>query len=354
MSAYNIDGEIIAEMNPTEKPTDILSLNPDVRDELLQAKRPMNLSVNEYLSNTQPLVLLWFSDIHADTTELERTIQLRDEYVSMLDDTICTGDMVQLRASDGMSFWYDTEGTEDILMVVGNHDALAASTGYDWTNLLTEQEQYNRYIAPNVAKWGVQYTSGKTYYYKDYTAKKVRIIALNCMLTGNDDTAQQAWLESTLASARTSGLSVVIMAHYHLFANKSRLSCNFSPIDNGEGSAFVTDAYENLVQTFINDGGEFICYLAGHVHHDCILKSNANTNQLCVEIDALSRYYGNQYSDLQRTDGVKAQDLINLIVFDTNSKAIKIIRVGANMDHYIRQRNGITIKYLTGDVISQF
>ena len=360
MSAYDIDGNVIAEMNPTENPTDIVALNPDTKDKLLQALRPKNTSSpGGYLTNTQPVSLLWFSDIHADSTELARMIQLRNEYLEMIDDAVCTGDMVALRASDGMSFWYDTEGSEDILMVVGNHDALAASSGYDWTNLLTEQEQYNRYIAPNVAEWGVQYTSGKTYYYKDYTNKKVRFIALNVMLTGDDKTAQITWLTNTLASARTAGLSVVVANHAPI-EKADKIECAFQSYDSGNtgtsssSSIYLSESYLSVIQDFIDAGGEFICHIAGHSHVDRFVKSRTYPDQYCLVVDALSRYYCNQYSDTQRTDNVRAQDLANIIVFDTSTKTVKLFRIGANIDHYIRPKNCMTFRYDTGDILCDY
>ena len=53
-------------------------------------------------------------------------------------------------------------------------------------------------------------------------------------------------------------------------------------------------------------------------------------NQLCICVDALSRQQGDQYSDTARVDGKKSQDLANVVVIDTSSKVIKIIRVGAD------------------------
>lgn len=353
MSAYNINGSVIAEMNPTENPTDIVSLNPEIKEKLVQAKRPLNIPDDGYLTNTQPVTLFWFSDVHADKTELERMIDFKTKYADMLDDTICTGDMVALRASDGMSFWYGTEGSEDILMAVGNHDALAATSGYDWTNLLTEQEQYNRYIAPNVAEWGVQYTSGKTYYYKDYTAKKLRLIVINYMLTGADNDAQLTWLAATLTSARTNGLSVVIASH-HMLHGTTVIDCGFTSIDKTPASGVGDIAVANAVQSFINDGGEFICYITGHKHYDVFGKGSSHPDQYWVCIDALSMFYANRYSDTQRTEGTKSQDLANLIVFDTVSKTVKIMRVGADMDHYLRPKHCLSFKYLTGEILCDY
>lgn len=340
--------------------SDIVSLNPDIKEKILQAKRPKNTPApGGYLTNTQPVSLLWFSDIHADAVELGRIIKLRDKYSVLFDDAICTGDMVALRFSDGMDWWYNTSGSDGILMVIGNHDALAASSGYDWTNLKNESDQYDRYFAPNISKWGCVYNSGKTYYYKDYTNQKVRLIVLNVMLTGTDKTAQETWLADVLESARIAGLSVIVANHGPI-EKADKIEGNFSSYDSGGTGAStssytaLSEDYLSLIQNFIDAGGEFICHIAGHSHIDRFLRSKAYPSQYCVVLDALSRYYGNQYSDTQRTDNTKSQDLANVLVLDTSSKTVKIIRIGADMDHYCRQKHGMTFNYSTGEILAEY
>ena len=117
----------------------------------------------------------------------------------------------------------------------------------------------------------------------------------------------------------------------------------------GVGAVLVIE----LLLPAVDDGGKFICHICGHTHWDLIVKSTTYPDQLCVVIDALSRSQGNQYSDTQRTDATKSQDLANLIAFDTSSGVIKIIRIGASIDHYLREKNCITINYNTGAIITQ-
>ena len=45
---------------------------------------------------SNPLVLLWFSDIHNDIDRLRRVIQFRNKYDDYIDDTILTGDLAGL------------------------------------------------------------------------------------------------------------------------------------------------------------------------------------------------------------------------------------------------------------------
>jgi len=329
--------------------TDIIALNPDIREKLLQAQRPLSSSSGGYLSETQPLTLFWFSDIHAHETELQRMVEFRNKYASMIDDTICTGDVVRNQYSEGIAYWDNVTGAENIIKCIGNHDAWNPNP----SNLATQTQQYNRYIAPYIETWGCQYETGKTYFYKDYTDKKVRLISINCMLTGTDEDEQQSWFSDTLSDAQTAGLSVVILSHYAPPSNQ--ITCLFSSADYGAWGG-LNSVYPQMVDTFIKNGGEFVVWLAGHEHIDQFYRGKDYPNQYTLVIGVLGAYNVPLiYSgDTQRTEGTKSQDLANLIVIDTSSKAVKIIRVGADKDHYLRPRNCMTFKYLTGDILCQY
>lgn len=331
---------------------DIISLNPDVKNKMLEAARPINLSMDAYLSEAQPVMLLHFSDIHQSTTALRRLVEFFTAYSSYLDDAICTGDMVGERYNDGMTWWDSVPGSENILQVIGNHDALNDPVGFDWSDLVSEADAYHQYIEPYVSNWGVTYTVGNTYYYKDYAAKNVRLIVLDCMLKGTDKSAQLTWLASTLDGARLAGYSVVIAVHFRPY-NSSRISCNFSNFDMGANYETLDNDYAAEVQTFINNGGEFICYIAGHMHTDMFIINDSYPTQYCICIDAANPYQSNSYGDMQRTIGERSQDLANIVVLDTASKAVKIIRIGSNIDHYVRPRNCLAFKYLTGEIITE-
>lgn len=350
MAIYDINGNVLFD----DKKTDILTFNPKVKDLLLQAKRPINnKSEDSYLSETQPLVFLWFSDIHGNATALQRIMALREEYESMIDDTVCTGDMVRLRYNDGMAFWTGIEETENILITIGNHDMLGGTSGYDYQNQAVPQSTlYTTFFHPE--EWDVTMESETTYYYKDYTTKNIRFIGLNCMLWDDEETAQQTWFANVLADAKTKGLSVIIGAHYCI-GKSEQIKCNFTTIDKGAPvSAVLRDFYTTAIQDFVNNGGEFICCLAGHSHYNNFIQNQTYNNQRSLIIDAADTFFGNRYSDTQRTDGTKSQDICAFVVFDTASKAIKMIHVGADADHYLRPLNVLSYKYLTGEILADY
>lgn len=332
--------------------TDIIGLNSSFEEVVKQAKRPVNVGSYGYQTATQPFALLHFSDIHGDALELSRIIKFKEHYSKMLDDTICTGDFLELRYSSDFEYWVNANGAESILLAVGNHDVLTDETGWDWTKKASQQAQYERFFAPFIDKWGVSNNLGETYYYKDYASKKMRLIVINNMLESADASEQLDWFETSLKGALTNGYAVVVANHYPL-PNFEKIHCNFTSLDKDGGSGYATAPYQEKVAQFVENGGEFACWLGGHMHGD-LVGYNANyPEQMIVCVDALSRAQGNQYSDTQREYGLKSQDLANVFVVDTTSKVIKIIRVGANVDRYLRVKNCLTINYETKAIIAE-
>lgn len=146
----------------------------------------------------------------------------------------------------------------------------------------------------------------------------------------------------------------VVIANHFMVGNPEKMNCNFTTLDGGIPTEPRLDtAYLAKVNTFINNGGNFICHICGHEHLDYVVKSVDYPNQICIAIDTASTFQGQACSDTTRTTGKKTQDLCNVISFDTTSHIIKIIRIGADSDRYLRNKNQITIDYQTGQVLYQ-
>lgn len=339
---YDATTVICAARTSQEAATDIISLNKDAKDLILNAKRPICNGFNGYLSVTQPFALLHFSDIHGDAEELGRIVQFKDKYQGIIDDTICTGDLIWNVYTDDFSYWGANDGAKDILISIGNHDV----NGED----ITQATQYARYFNPFINNWDCQYQENITYYYKDYTEKKIRLVVLNSTLSGFDDTAQLSWLESVLSDAITNDLSVIVANHYPIPGNK--VACNFSSLDVADTLSGLGESYINAIDDFINDSGKFVCHISGHLHDDVIIK-NASSNQYNICIGAASFSQSNSYADMQRTYSERSQDLANVLVVDTINTLVKVVRIGINTDRFLRAKNAITFNYSTGAIISQ-
>jgi hypothetical protein len=104
------------------------------------------------------------------------------------------------------------------------------------------------------------------------------------------------------------------------------------------------------VQSFIDAGGEFVCWLAGHTHCDYfgVLANHPNQTQITITCA-----YHDQYDDERVTD-TPTSDSFNIVSFDTYSKLIKILRVGNNEDRYLRPKNVLTWDYANKKIVSTF
>ena len=328
-------------------------LNPEFENYIRQAMKPKNEEGTIYQGRTIPLSLFHFSDIHGDETELKRYTEFLQKYKKYFDDAVCTGDLIPGNYYDDFSFWGKVKGAEKILMTIGNHDLLK-DKNWDWSKKPTDQETFDRYFAPFIKNWDVKYEEGKTYYYKDYPEKRFRIIALNCGLVGDDEIAQFNWFEKLITDALVKDLAVVILYHYPL-RDMVNIKCNWTDPDKYEvGWTDDINKYQDTLDKFIENGGDFVCWLGGHTHWELVGYSKNHPNQLCICIDAASRWQAEVYDDIFRYDGTRSQDLANAFVADRYSNTIKLIRIGANMSCYMIPRNVFCINYKTFEIISQY
>lgn len=161
-----------------------------------------------------PLTLLHLSDIHGDSEALGRIMEDAARFSSLVNDSICTGDIVANTATEIASWWNGS-----VLTCIGNHDTASydQSTGYDWTSLsMADRDSY--YIKPFEKNWNIVHTSGTSYYYKDYSGSGIRLIVMDCMLYtytryATEANAQTAWLTSLLSDAIDNSLHVLIAIH---------------------------------------------------------------------------------------------------------------------------------------------
>ena len=333
-------------------PCDIDKKNPTVLPTLTQANSRTRTISSEYWNHADIFTLLHFSDIHADYANIDRIVKYNNYLGGRVADAVCTGDMVRLKYSDGFD-WWSKFGAQAVLTCIGNHDCTEGSGSYMQSDH-TQAELYAQYIEPFLTYWKEPDTSvssqeNKSYYYKDYTYYKIRLIAINDYLTGSEATEQNAWLQTALADAIINGYSVIILTH-QFGKNLTKLQCTFTSQSNiGEDSNI--EAYKSSVQSFIENGGDFVCWLCGHTHRDYILKSTVYPTQLflCVTTAQANEI---QSSEAIRPYGDKAQDAFNLVSIDRTSKIIKIVRVGQDKDWMLRRLETLVIDYEHATVIS--
>ena len=287
------------------------------------------------------LVLLHFSDIHANQDRLKDIIHYYNIHSAYIDDILDTGDDVAGQFSDGMTWWDAVDGAENILRCIGNHDAVQSQSNP--SNILDMTTLAGAFFTPYVQNWEVtSYTENTTYYYKDYD-NGVRLIVLDCMHAS--DTTQLAWLQTAFDTALSNSKHVVIGYHYPVYPYVS-VNCGFTPLVSvAEDSAGVSSAIMQMVDAFQTAGGIFVCYLTGHEHHDRIMTSEAYPHQLCINIACATNVYAQYKNGDQSRYGNKYANAINLVTINPNSKCVIVKRIGADKDILGRDRISMAYNY---------
>ena len=322
-----------------------------IKNLLLQSRKPSNDGKIWGCKKQLPLLtLLHFSDVHSDSVAMSRLCDFMEEYGENIEDCICTGDLLSARWNSDFDFWEQEGRTKNILSCIGNHDVLADDIGFNWEMRVSQEDCYKRFFAPYISNWGCVYQQNKTFYYKDYPKNAIRLIVLNSILQDAEKEEQLEWLDCVLGDAVNQNMHVVIAMHYPVFMKK--IPCNFSTLDRSDGVGYKSmEAYQEKVASFIETGGKFVVWLTGHMHIDYIGYNEQFPNQLCIAIDALSCYQSKAYNDADRSEDMPSQDLYNLVTIDTFDNIIKIIRVGSNLDRYLRKKDTLCINYKTFEVI---
>ena len=331
----------------------MVDLNPDFEYNIISAQKCFNIPGNAYKAE-KAFSLFHFSDTHGDIDSLKRCVDFYKHYQKYFDDIVCTGDVVEKDFFDDFTYWGKVKGAEYILQAVGNHDMLY-DKNWDWSIIAPEKEAYDKYFAPFIKNWNADYTEGHTYYYKDYPEKKFRIISINCRLIESDEKEQFSWFEKVLNDAKYKELAVIILYHIPL-RNKTAINikCNWTDPDYGNvTSDTYTDKYQVLIDQFMADGGEFVCWLGGHTHWDFVGYNSKHPKQLNICVDAANLEQSVEFNDLIRIKGTRSQDLANAFVVDKYSHTIKLIRVGANFTSYMQPRNFFCINYKTFEILAQ-
>ena len=325
-------------------------------NKLQQLNRPTRTASRTL--GTPPLCLLHFSDIHGDSKRLQNIIDFKNYYSDYIADIIHTGDAVKYYSTDGIEFWDEVDGAEDILNTIGNHDTLVGST---WIGM-TMAEAYETYFAPYISNWRVTSTSGKTYYYKDYATNNVRLIVLDVMHQTAD---QLTWFASTLASAITANLHVIVAVHSrpHWQFTSHQTPWDDKPLvpsyTNGysdtSASTYpenLSDDYASAVDDFMTNGGYFICWIHGHTHHKMFAQLQTHPNQLDVSVENAGIPNFAWTYVKARIEDTKSEDCFNVLAIDTVSKILRIMAVGATYDRFMRHVDGISYNYETHTVLT--
>ena len=310
------------------------------------------LLTNNY-TNEHRFCLMHFSDSHKNENIVKEMINYYNFYSSEISGCIDTGDLVSDDSTEGFAFWSNI-GADNIMTCIGNHDAKHTENGtVTW---LTEKEKYSMYFEPFIDKWGVQYVQNRTWYYKIYSSEGIVLLVYDSMVTDVNAEEMYAFIKNVLDVALTNNYSVIMAEHFSMSnSNGEKIECAFT----GEGGIFdelvdgfsIQNRTHSLVKNFTDAGGDFICFLTGHLHSN-ILSYHKDFNQLNVSIASAGYWQGVQSNDTIRIQHTKSQYEFNLIYVCRAKHTITIQRVGADKDRYGRKIDAITLNYRTMERIS--
>lgn len=247
------------------------------------------------------------------------------------------------------------------------------------------------------------------FWHKDFEAAKIRLIGLDCMhfndsqrhVTGE----QEEWLEKRLAEtlekgSPVKGYSVIVSTHYplddfkgdderwdeasHRFvyndspsggrvmnrrtsdvtsfhtpdvvsyeANK-RFSLRERKLDLSEKFGYVSgeaNPLADIVKRWVDKGGKFVAWLAGHCHKDMLYYPSKYPDLLCVVVDQAGNLRGNNLTD--RGEDLDARFCANFYSVDTQNGLFKIVRLGLPMNKYLIRKDVLCYDYKNKKVVHE-
>lgn len=348
----------------------IIDLNPS--SEVLPRLRTARKAAVEWGAKEKApasWTVLQFSDLHGSNENLERIVTFRNAYSDYLDAAIHMGDAVYCYFDDPYP-WENVEGTEALMNIVGNHDCWKGHKLWSQSNRPYDASQadvFRRFIGPFIGKWDVKSPEGlddeasphyqACYYYKDYPQSGIRLIVLDCI---HYSSAQHEWFQALLSEAAQNKLTVVAAQHYPPQSGVVPIDCGFTDLDldidaepapqgDMQMERMPDEAYI-AVDHFLDQGGQFACWLSGHTHLDYVGMVRSHERQLQIIVDKAGEV--DDYMQEDRTKGTQSQDAFNLVTVNPSRGVLFIDRIGCNRDQYMRSKKLLVFDYKKRQIIA--
>lgn len=227
--------------------------------------------------------------------------------------------------------------TDNMVYCVGNHDYNGISTGetnnIEWNFNRTDYENLMMRRLKDIHR-----PSGKFYYYRDFTDKKVRVISLDTSDTGftfgtngnitNDPLTQFNISQEQLDWLKTDALNVddswniVVVMHVGAYTESDGFIDN-NPLTNSNLLIAMLKAYNNKSGDFANYKGNLVCVLSGHAHADGYCnKDGFNAIQVNCSYPSKSNREPNTIDEVA----------VDCVTIDSEARKVKLFRFGNGND----------------------
>ena len=322
--------------------TDIITLNKDVEPFVIQASEGLG---QIFADTTKPLVFSHFSDVHTRQPLWNRIVEYNNHYKDYIKFSIHTGDYCGGNRLSYIDLYANgTSCNIPLLNCVGNHDTYLAD------NSKGDKATTHDLLFNHTNNWDVHFMNieNSMTYHKDFADEKIRLIVLDYYY---DIDSQCTWLLERLNGAKALGYHVITCMHEMTNVIANKLDTTFQTIDNFEalgGNKWSISKFDKVIGDWIKNGGVHVANFAGHEHSDFIGYTENNVLNVCVQAATDNIIW----TDGKRVQGTKTWDCFNVVSVETSTGTLKLIRVGNNSDHYLREKKILSYDYINKKIIS--
>ena len=321
--------------------TDIITFNKDVEPFVIQASEGLG---QMFTDKTKPLVFTHFSDIHTRQELWNRIVEYNNHYKDYLKFSIHSGDYCGGNRLAYIDLYANGTSCDiPLLNCVGNHDTYLAD------NSKGDKATTHDLLFNHTDNWNVTFMdiANSMTYYKDFPTQKIRFIVLDYYY---DIDEQCTWLLDRLNEAKNLGYHIITCMHEMTNPIINKLDTTFQTIDNFEalgGNKQSVSKFDKVIGDWKKTGGVHVANFAGHEHSDFIGYTENGVLNICVQAATDNIIW----TDGKRVQGTRTWDCFNVVSVETSTGTLKLIRVGNNSDHYLREKKILSYDYINKRII---
>lgn len=291
----------------------------------------------------KPLQFVHFSDIHSIRDHWDRIMMFINHYEKYLTFAIHTGDAVSSNYEGNTDLYRFGVPTKlPVLSCLGNHDK------HSCNGVVPSKADVKRAVFGPMENWDATFMEAESSmaYYKDFPESNVRLIVLDLYY---DQEQQVEWLRNLLAQAKEEGMHVFTAMHTPTDRLVDCPPTTFHTVMDWTvlNEDMPKTIYEDIIADFIDDGGIYICNLCGHHHHDLFGYTERGVLNVAVEMATCWA----PWDDTIRVFDTPTYDCFNVTSVDVNTGIFRIVRIGNNIDFFLRQKHVLCYDYINRKMI---